>query len=641
MKRCGAPIRRRIGGRIHQETRMSVRPFRSVLAAALAVAAAPAFAQNTPFSDTVFFGDSLTDSGFYQPFLVANFGPNAATAARFTTNPGLVWAEFLADFYGTNATPAWQLTGTGSIVATGGDNYAAGGATIANGPGFPPTIPTGFAPSLTQQVGAYLAANGGHADSGALFTVWGGANDLFFHLNGVTTQAQFLGAAGAEVGLVQTLTDAGARYIMVPTMPDVGITPFGLSQGPAGSAGISALVTGYNQTLFGGLSAAGLRVIPLDTFHFLREITASPGTYGFINVTTPACGTAASLGCNPANFVDPTAAETFAFADGVHPTTGAHRLLAQFAASVLEAPNQIAVLPHSEAVTGRARAERVAAQLQTAPTTDGMRWWSDLRGDFQRYDSGDRYDGSGPALTVGVDWHGGALTWGGFLGYGRQSLDWGDNRGDFDQTDSTIGGYLGWHGANAWVAGQLSYSQLDFDTDRQIPLGPALRTHHGDTDGTNTTVGIAAGWDFVHEALRHGPVASLLSQSIDVDGFAESEPALSTSLAYPDQSFDSLIGSVGWQASYRISDGLEPYARLTYDHEFEDAPEEAFAQSQSLPGTLPYAVPGIDNDQDYATLVIGARFGLFGLDANVGATGTIAQEHGNDNSVFLTVGSTF
>jgi len=90
------------------------RVHRSILAAALAFAAAPAFAQDT-FSQTVFFGDSLTDSGFYQPVLVAGNGPGAATVARFTTNPGLVWAEFLADFYGTNATPAWQLTPTGSV----------------------------------------------------------------------------------------------------------------------------------------------------------------------------------------------------------------------------------------------------------------------------------------------------------------------------------------------------------------------------------------------------------------------------------------------------------------------------------------------------------------------------------------------
>jgi outer membrane lipase/esterase len=614
---------------------------RSILAAALALAAVPAFAQSDSlFSQTVFFGDSLTDSGFYQPVLVAGNGPAAATVARFTTNPGLVWAEFLADYYGTNATPAWQLTPTG-VVGAGGDDYAAGGATISPGPGFPPAPPTQFAPSLTTQVTAYLAANGGQANPDALFTVWGGANDLFFHLNGLTTQAQFLGAAAAQVALVGTLESAGARYVLVPTMPDVGLTPFGLSQGAAGSAGITQLVAGYNATLFGGLQAAGLRVIPLDTFHFLREITADPATYGFTNVTTPACGAAPSLGCNPANFLDPSAAQTYAFADGVHPTTAAHQMLAQYAISILEAPGQIAILPHSEAMVGRSRADRVGAHVGGKPSGDGMRWWTDLRGDFQRYGDGDVYDGAGPTLTFGVDWNSGNFVYGGFVGYGRQGNDWGQRRGSFDQTDTTLGGFVGWYGDSAWVNGQVSYSRVGFDIDRDVQIGPATRTHHGSTDGRNITAGINAGWDFMSGAWRHGPVASVLSQHIRVDDFAESEPTLSTSLAYPEQTFDSLIGSLGWQGSYRINDHLQPYARVTWDREFERSADEAFAQAQSIPGTMPYAVPGMDFDRSYGTLVLGARTQLFGLDANVGLSATVAQRNGNDASVFATVGSAF
>ncbi len=614
---------------------------RSVLFAALALATVPAFAQSDGlFSQTVFFGDSLTDSGFFQPVLVAGNGPAAATVARFTTNPGLVWAEFLADYYGTNATPAWQLTPTG-VVGAGGDDYAAGGATISPGPGFPPTPPTQFAPSLTTQVTAYLAANGGHANPDALFTVWGGANDLFFNINGATTQAQFLGAAGAQVALVGMLENAGARYVLVPTLPDVGLTPFGLSQGAAGSAGLTQLSMGYNATLFGGLQAAGLRVIPLDVFHFLREITADPATYGFTNVTTPACGAAPSLGCNPANFVDPNAAESYAFADGVHPTTAAHRMLAQYAISILEAPGQIAVLPHSEAMVGRSRADRVGAHVGGKPTGDGTRWWTDLRGDFQRYGDGDAFDGAGPTLTFGLDWSSGNFVYGAFAGYGRQSNDWGHRRGSFDQTDTTLGGFAGWYGDNAWVNGQVSYSRVGFDTDRDIQLGPATRTHHGSVDGRNISAGINAGWDFASGAWRHGPVASVLSQHIRVDGFAESEPALSTSLAYPEQTFNSLIGSLGWQASYRINDHLQPYARVTWDREFQRSADEAFAQAQSIPGTMPYAVPGLELDRSYGTLVLGARTQMFGLDANVGFSATAAQRGGNDASVFATVGSSF
>ena len=621
---------------------MSFRPLRSLLAAALAVAATPALAGETftSFSNTVFFGDSLTDSGFYQPVLVAQYGPDAGVAARFTTNPGLVWAEFLADYYGSNAAPAWQLT-PGGIAAGSGNDYAAGGATVGEGAGFPPTPPTQFAPSITTQVGAYLAGTGGAADPDALYTVWGGANDLFFYLNGLTTQAQFFGAAGQEVQLVGALQGAGARYVLVPTMPDVGQTPFGLSQGPAGSAAITQLVSAYNTAVFGGLAQQGLRVIPLDTFHLLNEVIADPTAYGFVNVTAPACGTAASLGCTAANFVAPGAASGYLFADGVHPTTGAHQLLAQYAVSVLEAPNQIAVLPHTEAVVGRARAERVAAQLAVKPAGDGMRWWGGVDGNAQRYGDGDLYDGNGATATFGLDWSAGALRYGGFAGFGRQGYDWGMRRGDFSQRDATLGGYLGWNGDHGWVNGQLSYNHLSFDTDRDIVLGQGVRTQHGSTNGRNLSAGVSGGWTFDQGDWHNGPFASLLYQRIDIDGFAEDTPTQSTSLAYPDQRFRSLVGSVGWQVSYTPAGRIQPYARLGWDREFRRMPDEAFAQAQSIPGSLPYAVPGLQFDRTYGTVLLGARTQLFGLEANFGASTTVAQEGGNDTSVFLTLGNGF
>jgi outer membrane lipase/esterase len=613
---------------------MMKKPVRRLLATALALAAAPAFAGT--FSNTVFFGDSLTDSGFYRNFLIQPSplvppNPSNALVGRFTTNPGLVWSEYMANYYGTNAAPAWTLTNTGTRIPQAGSNYAAGGATVVVGAGFPPSPPTQFAPSLTTQVNAYLA--GGSADPKALYTVWGGANDLFFRLNGATTTPQFLASATAEVGLIAALQNAGARYILVPNMPDVGLTPFGLSQGAAGSANITALVNAYNQTLYGGIAQQGLRVIPLNDYQLLHEISADPTTYGFNSATIPACA-GTSLTCV-------SSGSGRAFADGVHPSTEAHAIIAQYAVSTIEAPRQIALLPNSAAMVGRARAERVAAHT-AGPDADGMKWWSDVRGDFQRYGDGDVYDGAGPTLTFGVDWNSGNLVYGAFAGYGRQGQDFGRRGGSFDQTDMSLGGFFGWYGDNgAWINGQLSWTQVDFDIDRQVVLGPAVRKHSSSADGENLSGGISAGWEFGEGALRHGPVVSVLAQRIDLDGFAEDHPEQSTSRAYPDQSFDSLIGSVGWQASYAINDHVKPYARLTVDREFEDQPKEAFAQVQSMPGTAPYAVPGVEFDQSYGTLTFGARTKVFGLDANVGASVTAGQENANHATVFATVGGSF
>ncbi len=607
------------------------RPATGLLAAALALAASPVLAQDA-FSRTVFFGDSLTDAGYFRPLMVQQ-DPAAAILGRFTTNPGLVWAEWLAQEYGSDATP----NGNGQS----GDNYAAGGAMIATdriGP------PFGLTPSLATQAGAYLGSHGGQADPDALYTVWGGANDLFSIQANPGQAQQIIGAAvTAQVGIVGSLQAAGARYVLVPNIPDLGITPSSLAGGAASVAQGTAVSSAYNDALYGGLQAQGLRAIPLDTFTFLREVAASPATYGFGNVTGTACMpqiTAQSLTCHPGTYVSPGADRTYLFADGVHPSAAAHRAIADLAIAQIEGPRQVAVLPRSAAMTGRARAERVGAQLPGLAGQDGRRWWADVRGDFQRYGHGDRYDGVGPALTAGLGWGNGSLVYGGFAGYGRQDNDWGLRRGEWKQAEATLGGFVGWQGeGGAWLGGQLSYTRLDIDTRRQVPVGAALRVHRGDTDGSNLTAALHAGWNLGEGALSHGPVLGLVAQRIEIDGFAEADPASSSSLAFPDQDFDSLVGSIGWQASYAINAHLAPYARLTVDREFEDGASEVFARSQST--GLDYAVPGQGYDDGWTTLTLGARTALFGLDANLGVSLNAGEKDGRQTTAFLTLGAGF
>lgn len=601
---------------------------RTALAAALALAAAPAFAQT--YSQTIFFGDSLTDSGWFRPALVQAAGPQAASLGRFTTNPGLVWAEYLADFYGTAADAANQ----------GGTNYAVGGART----GVSGTGPFGPIPSVSAQVTNYLAASGGRADPNALYTVWGGANDLFAVAAGAPAATTIGAAVTSQITAIGTLQSAGARYVLVPSIPDLGLTPSARAQGPAAQAQFTAIATSYNTALYSGLSMAGLRVIPLNMFSLFQEVAANPATFGFTNITGTACQpqiTAQSLTCNPATYVNASAPFTYAFADGVHPTLAAHEIIADYAVSMLEAPRRVSVLPNSAAAVGRARADRVATRMIGAPAGEGAGWWADIRADVQRYEHGDLYDGAGPALTGGVDFTSGNLVYGAFAGFGRNAMDWGLRGGSFDQSDATIGAHLAWRSGGGWVDAQLSYTRLDFDIDRTVVLGPAVRTHRASADGDNLAAGVQGGFDFGDGALRHGPVVSVLAQRIDIDAFAEDQATLSTALAYPEQNFDSLIGSVGWQFSLRASEHFAPYARATLDREFEDAPAEAFAQAQSLPGSTRYAVPGVQFDDSYGTVLLGTRMELFGFDANVGASLTVGQDDGSNTTVFATLGQRF
>ncbi len=337
---------------------LSKRPIRSLMAAAIALAAVPAMAGESPYSKAVFFGDSLTDAGYFRPLLPADVRP---VTGQFTTNPGWVWSQQVANYYGLNG----AANGNGQS----GDNYAVGGARVsvdeAGG--------LGVIPSLKSQATRYLAANGGKADGNALYTVWGGANDLFAATRaaaGGASQAQVQGIIGAavtdQIALVGALKQAGAQYVLVPNLPDVGITP--QFRGP-NAAAATALSAGYNKALYGGLKQAGIEFIPLDTFSILREVTANPGMYGFTNVTSTACkidpanSTQSILTCNPTSYVSPDAANTYLFADGVHPTTAGHQLLGQYAVSVLEAPRLQQVLSHSAQTIGRSRADQVSMHL--------------------------------------------------------------------------------------------------------------------------------------------------------------------------------------------------------------------------------------------------------------------------------------
>src|SRR5699024_5140031 len=196
----------------------------TALASALALAAIPALAADSQFSRTVFFGDSLTDAGFFRPLLPPEV---LAVTGQFTTNPGWVWAHHLAERYGTDASV--------SCNGQSGDNYAVGGARMAEDV-FGALGPT---PSVASQVQSFMGAGG--VDPGALYTVWGGANDIFAIASGAPPEQTIGTAVSTQIGLVGALQGAGARYVLVPSLPDMGITPAARAQGPQAQGQLTAL----------------------------------------------------------------------------------------------------------------------------------------------------------------------------------------------------------------------------------------------------------------------------------------------------------------------------------------------------------------------------------------------------------------
>lgn len=602
-----------------------MRSIRALLAAGVAAIALPVAAAD--YSNAIFFGDSLTDSG--------TFGSVVPQGGKFTTNPGPVWAENLAAALGRSATPA----------VTGGTDYAVGGARVSQLPGYSPTPPTASATPLRTQIANYLTATGGRADPDALYSVWGGANDIFTALTSPSTaQVAITQAATDLVGEVARLRAAGARYILVPTLPDIGATPLGRSQGTAAAAQITQLVSGYNQLVTLGLSGAGVSVIPIDTFSLLNAAIANPAAYGFANVTGTACTTSSALLCISGTLAAPNAAESYLFADGVHPTTAGHRAISDFVLNALTAPGNIAMLAESPIRTR----DRLTARLQ-AQAQAGM--WARKTGESgawivgglgrQTYDRGSEYAGvrgTPMDVTIGIDKRFSDSLLAGVAGTISHYKGAFSTGGDYKQREYVLSGYGLYRNGGVFVGATGSFGFIDYDLRRGVTINNTDHSTGGSTEGTNASLGIEGGYEFLTEGLSHGPVLGLRYQHVDVEGFWEDSTLFGFS--YNSQMRNSLVGSVGWQAAYDFG-VARPYAKLTFNREFTDRNRTIGVANRSI-STLAYEMPAGRAERSYAAFSAGASAKLAqSVTGTLGVNARLGEEHVRDFGAFVGIGMSF
>lgn len=586
-----------------------------IVAAALVIAAAAGVAPAQEFTNTVFFGDSLSDAGSFAGFLPPGTG-------RFTTNPGPVWTEVLAARLGFSATPA----------VNGGTNYAEGGARITGLPGIPPSFPlTAAATPIAQQVANYLAATGGRADSGALYSLWGGANDLFW-LAGLPPDQQgayVVVTTSEEVAAIQRLAEAGARYILVPNLPDIGLTPYGFSLGP-GAAQATAAAAGYNTLLYAGLRRAGLKVIPADIFTLLREANAAPSKYGFSNVTDPACGATGSLFCTAASLVAPDAARTYLFADSVHPTTAGHEFLADYMYGMIEAPFQMGLLGETSARSGAAGIRNLYEQMQLVPGDAGRRAWVTVSGLWPDLEGADT---SGMPVSVAFGLDGPAsdsLRFGVSGGVGRFNADFAHG-GEYKMTELSATIYArvtngGWH---AFFGGAAAMQE--FDTERHVEIGPAIRRLAGDTTGARVSGLFQFGYEWERGALRHGPFAGWLWQDLSVNDFTERTAPndLSSALRFDTQSRRTSNVNLGWQASYTVG-SFDLFGRAAWN-KATNRDDVRVVSAELVSTTSPsFELPLPAVDVNSGDLTLGAQFPLGGAKGWIFAGRTIEASEGDE-----------
>lgn len=607
------------------------------MALLLAIKTPPTYAWN---SLTV-FGDSLSDSG--------NIG-------RFTYdgNENLLYDEILAHNLGDNLKPSEK----------GGQNYAQGGATADEQ--FHSRLNT------QEQLTNYLKNRNGHADSNGLYIHSIGANDIAAAVRNPLNAPQIVhNSANSAVHQVGMLLKAGAGVVVVPNVPQLGLTPYIMQMmlskvdpsalaaafevlnktpTPDNAARLKAIrdafnaaaekmsavseeqnaiahqfydswkklsdqVTGltdsYNNQQESQLGELKGNIARVDIAGLFNEVIANPNQYGLSNTNGIACPL--GISSDKCHSSDPgfLKDQNYLFADLLHPSPAVHRMMADYVQSILDAPAQAASLSMSSYLIKQDMQNVLDGHLQQQriqPSGSGKLTF------FGGYASGRiKPDNNEKSTTTNLT-----------VGFGYQLTDnlqsgviiSNDNlnlRASSDFHYKLHGSLAGIYSQltflkYGWMNADLHFSSLDYDNiQRTIKIGPALRTEQGKSKGTQTGFRIQSGWDF--NISEHIVTGPIASYSLDwTDVKGYSEnDSLSTSMRFAKQTLRSQIGSVGWRLESKRY-LINPWLQMLYSHQFDNPSYDIRAGLKSTNTSFTRNIKA--GDQDWVEAAMGLNVPL-------------------------------
>ena len=283
----------------------------------------------------VVFGDSLCDAGNVPIWSLDNpvspdlLYPSPPYYMGRGSN-GPVWIEVAAGAYGYDVSP----------YLAGGTNFAFAGAETGTG------LSDQDSPNFLSQVRMWQnAVTNEEIDPPMpwqLFVIWFGPNDMLRYL----VETAMAGELPTREGIEETIATAvqnlatgivgihglNGRMFMVPNMPPLHMTPWGLSQDQALQAVLAAMTDGFNDALEDALvrienAHDKVTILRLDTYGIMMDAIAFPDEYALEEVFLPALdvSTGTMLG-------DP---DVFLSWDGFHPTAVVHAIIAERAMDVI------------------------------------------------------------------------------------------------------------------------------------------------------------------------------------------------------------------------------------------------------------------------------------------------------------------
>lgn len=565
----------------------------------LSLACTQAIAAPSPYSSFIVFGDSLSDAGQF-----ADPGGPAGATQRFTNRTGPVYLDGSGELRSANSTQLLgaklgfsedQLAASTSATRASeglpdGNNWAVGGYRTDQ---ILDSITTTSTAGSRSRPG-YLVANHLRADPNALYYLSGGGND--FLQGRVTSLDQANAAAGRLVDSVQTLQQAGARYIMVWLLPDIGLTP--AINGSPLQGFTSQLSAQFNSELVRQLRTVDAQVIPLNIPVLLKESFANPAQFGLAtdqNLTATCfsgngCTENARYGIHSAT-PDPS---KLIYNDGVHPTEAGQRLIADYAYSLLAAPWEITLLPEMAQGTLRAHQDELRNQWQADwENWQGVGQWRAIvaaggqHQDFDSQRSGASADGNGFNLNIGGSyrldeaWRVGVLA-----GAYRQKLEAGSNDSDYKLNTYLGTAFVQYQQNRWWADAAATAGHLDYDNlKRKFDLGANERGEKGDTSGDILAFSARLGYDIAQQAGSPWHLSPFISADYaraKVDGYSE-DGSDSTALTFDEQKRTSRRLGIGLQGKYQITQQTQVFGEIAHEKEYEDDTQKLTMALNSLP----------------------------------------------------------
>jgi len=599
------------------------------LALALLLASTPTLthADASPYSQFVNFGDSLSDAGNFPDAgsPLANGLPTGGLRFTNRTGPsyapdnteyaGQVVTQLLANQLGLQSLPSTPLLPGILTGNADGTNYAVGGYRSDQILDSLVGTSTVAANGRSRTRPGYLVENP-QVDPNGLYYLNGGANDIFQLVAGTAplpiTMAQSAANMVASVGALQA---AGARYIVISDLPDVGNTPLGNSL-PGFSAALNDLSDAFNAELAAGLQAQGGNYVLLNNRLLLAEVRADLARFGFdpsIDQTAVCfdggnCPLDSTYGLGTAN-ADPS---RLLFNDQVHPTTAVHQISADYIYSILAAPAQISRLPEM----GRSALRNHLQLLDNELSAQRGRWqaiggWrSFVQGGYNRpdYDGFGGGDGDSPTLALGMTnrlseaWLAGLS-----LGLAQNDLKLGEADSDLKMRSYLAAGFASYQQDRLFADFSASVGYLDYDSlDRRFALGVTERSEKGSTEGTVWGLSVKTGFNLMQpaEQLQFGPFIGASYQKVDVDGYSE-KGASSTAMTYDDQTLESLRLSVGVFGRCALSERTQLVAEVAREVEREDEQRNDLRMSLNSVANNTFALPGATPTGDQTRFSVG------------------------------------